>query len=203
MNWIRILEDHPTSYGAIVALASLLFPQVRRWIGRLKKWIFKGRDKEREVQNQMFEKICFIEKELRLNGGSSLRDVVMIQVNRQKAQFWRSLRPSVEMTKDVQVELVSESACHLFGVADPQQLLSRNWLNFVAGRVDEFLLAFENATKFGSGVNFYLPLRSDDGGDRGTWELRLSPITPQNAPRPLYSGYFRPVCEVAKACLVA
>jgi len=189
------IESHPVLFATIATLLPLLFPRVRAWVARAWRWMFSGR----AVQRQIAEDVGFIKKEMQFNGGNSIRDIVVIQVNRQKGQFWRSARPSIEIGQFVQVQLVSESACHLFGVADPQQILSRNWLNFISGRVDEFLIAFENAMRFHSGINFHLPIRADDGTDRGTWEIRLSPITAQDSARPLYSGYFKPVCDTAKA----
>ena len=189
MDLLKAVETYPATTATLGTFLPLLFPQVRRWFGK----VWKTLRKDSGIQVQILEKVTKIEKEMQYNGGNSIRDIVTIQVNRQKAQFWRSARPSMEMGRDVQVQLVSESLCHLFGVADPQQVLSRNWLNFISGRVDEFLIGFENAVRFHSGINFHLPIRADDGTDQGVWELRLSPITAPDSVRPLYSGYFKPI----------
>lgn len=192
---IDFIESHPTTYGVFAAIASLAFPQIRRALKKSKNWMFSGR----RIQQQILADVQFIKKEMQFNGGNSLRDIVSIQNNRQKAQFWRSIRPSVEMGLNVKVDLVSETACHLFRVSDPQLIMERNWLNCVAAGVDDFLQAYEDALKFEQTALVYpLPLKTNDGEPLGKWEIRLSLITPKDSPRPKFSGYFKPVDEIAK-----
>lgn len=203
---IEDIDHHVKLLGSIIAGLLLLIPRVRdlaaiplRWIGRR---MGAGKlDEILEISKSNADKIALIESQMLFNGGNSLRDMLVVVVNRQQQQFWRSLRPSVEIDGDAMVTLVSESACQLFGVLDPQALRMRNWLRFVdGGRVDDFLHAYVETVSRGSSFSFEFELKRESGDPIGRWELRLNPVTLPGMSRQVYSGYFRPVDDRAKGC---
>lgn len=182
---------------AITGSIAILIPRGRACIATLWKWAL-GRMGFGKL-DEILKKVTTIERELNFNGGNSIRDIVVMQHNRQKEQFWRSLRPSLEIDGEAMVNLVSESACHLFDVVDPDELYKRNYLRFVdGGRVGDFLNAYKETIASRSRFTFTVPLKCIRGNPLGLWEIRLSPLTQAGMSRILYSGYFKPVCEKAK-----
>lgn len=199
---LKAAQDHLGIIAAIAGSIGLLIPKVRHavaWLYRfLRQPLVRERKEMREDMDELLKMVRAIKQDLEFNGGNSIRDMVVVQVNRQRADFWRSLKPSFEMGKDADVQIVSESACHLFNVADPLELRSRNWMNFVCCGLDGFLTAYKNALEFNSSVNYPMDLQDFDNNPRGRWELRLTPITPGKSARPVYTGYLKPLCPLAK-----
>lgn len=194
---LKAANDHLAVIVTITGSLAVLIPRVRAAIGMVWAWIMlrAGFGKLDEI----LKKVTAIERELNFNGGNSIRDIVVMQHNRQKEQFWRSLRPSLEIDGDAMVNLVSESACHLFDLADPEELYRRNYLRFVdGGRVGDFLNAFKDTVASRSRFTFVMPLKCIRGNPLGMWEIRLSPLTQPGMSKVLYSGYFKPVCDKAK-----
>lgn len=198
-----LLDDHLKLILTVAAVLSLLVPKVRRIVRWVCSWIGKrlGGAKLDEIlllTRQNADKVAFIENELLFNGGSTLRDMVHITVSRQNQQFWRSLRPSIEMDGDAMVRMVSESLCNLIGVHDPQEFRDRNWLRFVQnGVVDDFLRSFSETAALGSSFSFDFQLRTFSGKQIGRWELRLVQVAKMHGGKAVYEGFFRPVDAVA------
>lgn len=199
-SMLKAAEENFAAVGGILVALSLIFKKVRSGWAWLLRWVSAPYRRRCEKLDLILQKVEFIERELQYNGGSTLRDMVGSLAMRQRMQFWKSRSPSIELDRDACVKGVSETACRLFAVADPAELYVRNWLGFVeAGRVDDFLHSFAESVRFRSQMKFDFAMRDANRKPLGVWELHLSPVTPEGASHPVYSGYFRPVDDVAKA----
>lgn len=204
MNILQWIEDHPQTLGLALPALAFFFPQPRAIFGRIWKWFRSEHRKQEEFRATVLDKLGYIEGEMKFNGGNSLRDIVWQLRNHQRASLWREARPSLEIGENAKIDCVSETACHLFAVADTGILLDRNWFNCVDGGLDEFLIAYKEAISFGSStLVFPLMLKTYDGIPLGRWELRLNLITQKAAKNPKFSGYFRPADDIAKAAMDA
>lgn len=209
---LDLAAEHINVLLAIVTGLSLLIPKVRELLGiiarRGRQWVGGNKldtllelgERMEERGSRMEDRLKKIDKELQYNGGRSTKDMLFLLAKYREHDFWRIGRPAIEMDEKAQVNLVSEAACRLFSVNNPQELYRRSWLRFIApGQVDEFLHAYTETSNYASHFVYRLHVHCQEGNDRGQWELRASPITPEDSSRKLYSGYLSPVCEKAKA----
>jgi PAS domain-containing protein len=202
---LDLANEHITVLLAIATGLTLLIPKVRELIGILarrgRQWVGGNKlDILLETSARVESRLIAIEKELNFNGGRSSKDMLFLLAKYREHDFWRIGRPAIEMDETAQVNLVSEAACRLFCVNNPQDLYRRSWLRFIASdQVDEFLRAYEQTANYASHFVYRLHIHCQEGHDRGEWELRASPISPEDSSRKLYSGYLSPVCEKAKS----
>lgn len=202
MHLVDWIEAHPQTLGIVFPILAFIFPQPRAVVVRIWKWWRSERKKQEEFRATVLDKLGYIEGEMKFNGGNSLRDIVWQLRNHQRASLWREARPSFEIGDNAKIDAVSETACHLFAVADTGILFDRNWFNCVDGGLDDFLTAYKEAIEFGSStLVFPLMLKTYDGSPLGRWEMRLNMITQPAAKNPKFSGYFRPVDATAKAAM--
>lgn len=218
MNILDTLNARLAILAGIVTSLLVLLPQVRAVIA--KGWSFIGRifggskmdlilaatvhtretmESIQAVGMQNGERLAKIEKELQFNGGRSAKDMLYLLARFREHDFWRIGRPAIEMDGLAQICLVSEAACRLFCVNNPQELYRRSWLRFIdSTQVEDFLSAFKETVGFSSEFVFTVRVHCNSGRDRGLWQIRASPITPEDSERKLYSGCLSPACDVAK-----
>lgn len=192
-DWI---EKHPATLGVLAPLLALFSSRVRSLFSNVFHWMFSNRRLLREVATDVKE----IKQEVQFSNDTSTKQEVALLKKRQYIDFWRSARPSIEMDGDAQVLHVSETLCKLMGVYTPADLYLRNWLRCVeAGRVDEFLQAFVETVKFKSDFDFVFQIQTKDGQNQGAWKLIMSDVTPSQYSKTIYSGFFKPLDDAAKA----
>lgn len=142
-----------------------------------------------------------IEKEMRFNGGKTIKDMLVLIFNYRRHDYWRIGRPAMELDGNAQVMLVSGAACKLFGVVNPDELKRRSWLRFVESSiVDSFLAAYQDTVKYRSEFTWTFGVHALSGEYRGQWEMRASPITAEGAETSIYSAFLSPSpeCNVAR-----
>lgn len=143
-------------------------------------------------------RLATIEKEMKFNGGRTIKDMLFLNFNYRRYDFRRLSYPALELDGDAQVMLVSDMTCRLFGVTNPEDIKRRSWLSFIDKvPVDDFLSAYQQAVRFQSEFNWVLSIRTGAGEMRGQWELRASPISETNAVNKIYSSVLTPVDELA------
>lgn len=161
-----------------------------------------------EKIDQFSDMLADVQHQVKTNNGSSLKDAVVrvenqmhnvmasfsvLEQYRQNA-FWREPRPCIEMDRNGQTILVSEAACRLFGIVNPEAALRQSWFQFLDGHhVEELKRSYRETAASGSLFRFSTRIFDENRNDRGEWELKATPIGPE-----LYSGFFTPTDAVAK-----
>ena len=204
MNLLDFLSHRLGQLATIAAALALLIPRVRSAVlsffrgivlfGRA-PWIIA------EIQRD----IAFVKSQVVNNGGSTMRDAVTRvewSVNRlqsfRRHDFWVKARPAMEMDGDGRVMLVSEAACHLFGVSNPDDLCRRSWLQYIDREsVGEFLDGLLDAARNESAFRMEVGLVASDRVDLGQWEFRALPIVGDAPGTKSFTGLWVPVDERA------
>jgi PAS domain-containing protein len=221
---VRLLEFLSAHYDTLAAVFSglaLLIPRVRLLLRKLLGYLTQAEkraaekraaEEVRQTMLKMLESIEsrlaenggrleVIEKEMKFNGGRTIKDMLVLFFNYRRHDYWRIGRPAMELDGKAQVTLVSEAACKLFGVVNPDDLKRRSWLRFVeSSSVDPFVAAYQDTVKFRSEFTWLFSIHSPSGQYRGEWEMRASPITAEGAETSIYSAFLspHPECSVAR-----
>lgn len=118
-----------------------------------------------------------VEKEIKPNGGGSMKDVLKIVQAEIEASFWLNPSPSFRTTSNGSNIIVNESYCHLCGVSS-ESLLKLGWRNFVC---DEEQLEYftdqwkESASEY-SQFSGKLKFQNYKNEYRGEWIVKIRPL---------------------------
>lgn len=212
MPTLKDIEENLAVYAGIATSAgTLTIPVVRRWAMKFIRgvWLYLRGSSMLIAQNvELTKMVKAIAYQVQANDGGSLKDsvvrterilsgVVQTQTrleNYRKNDFWCQPRPGLEMDEHGQVTQVSEAACRLFRVSQPEALMRRSWLQFMDGRrVNELINSFIETAATESIFRFPIVVRDENGEVRGSWEFKATPLGPN-----LFSVYFSPEDAVAK-----
>lgn len=208
------IETHPVLISLFAGACPLLIPQVRRIFVRFWRWLRGDHQKQAVIDKLDYVvqaldrngiRLEGIEKEIKFNGGKSIKDMLFLLFRYREHDFWRIGIPAFELDGDAQMILVSEAACRLFGVSSQEELKRRSWLRFIGhvgadgtGSVDDFLSAYHNTVQFQSEFLISLRITTAAGKSCGEWELRGSPISQENATTKIYSCHLSPASDLAR-----
>lgn len=205
-----LLEFSEKHLGVIASILTSLgvIWAARKPLGRLSAecmFLIRGPFVIRQMLNEMNVAVNQIRYQVQTNDGGSLKDAVMRTEQSvgqlksfRKHDFWTAPKPGFELDGDGKVFAATEASCRLFRVADTDELTVHSWLRFLDGsRVNDFMRSFRETSASGSLFQFSIRLRSGPGENRGEWEFRATLI--DHSGSKLYSGYFTPVDETAKA----
>ena len=215
MSLLKLLNDHLAIITGILTSLMLLVPQARRWVMRIYQGFRNhfGSSKKQDLVLEKLtgieasiatsgERLAVIESEMRFNGGQTIKDMLFLLFNYRRHDYWRLGIPAMEMDGIGQVTLVSEAACRLFGVVNPDDLKRRSWLRYIEG-VDDFLHAFTESVNYQSEFSAILRIRTPDGTSRGDWEMRAAPISQEGSATKIYSAHLSPVDAAAQKAFAA
>jgi PAS domain-containing protein len=219
MKLLPTVTENILAFTALISALLVFIPAVRRAIMGVFLWL-RSFGKTHHNQELILSKLVSIEttlsaheaifittstrletieKEMKFNGGKTIKDMLFLMFNYRRHDYWRIGHPVMEIDGDARVTLVSEATCRLFGVVNPDDLKKRSWLSFVEhGSVDDLLRSFMEAVRFQSEFNYRLFIRTAAGESRGEWELRASPISEVNAATKIYSSSLIPISDPAK-----
>jgi hypothetical protein len=197
---IKAIAEHFGAITTIVGGLCLLIPKVRYFFGMLLRgfWIML---RAPWLLIEIEKDVKFLKSQVVRNGGGSLKDsnlrleyAAERQESFRRHDFWTKGRPSMEMDSHAHVSLVSEAACHLFGVANPEALFRLSWAQYIDQQdVAEFLDALIQAIQGESGFRRAINLYSRDRVDLGEWEFRAGPIKGAIPGEKSFSGHWVPV----------
>lgn len=194
--------------GTITAII-LLFKQIKHFIIKTYKHLKKRRDDRNEIPNvlnSVLEKLNVmdirlqsVEKEIKPNGGGSMKDALRVVKAEIEATFWLNPRPSFRTTSHGINIMVNESYCSLCGVSS-ESLLKLGWRNFAEDeeQVDDFMRRWLESAKELSQFSGKLKIKNIKNESRGEWLVRLRPLGPiDNSDGYLWHGSLHPFDYVA------
>ena len=122
-------------------------------------------------------RLATVEREMKPNGGGSMRDTLRIVKAEIEANFWLNPYPSFRMTSKKGNNMVNEAYCHLCKTSS-ESLLKLGWKNFVENQdeLDKFIARWEASENTHSQYSGELKFKNKDGESVGTWMVKLRPL---------------------------
>jgi len=133
-----------------------------------------------EVKSLVFDidgRLERVEKEIKPNGGGSMKDALRIVRAEIEASFWLNPYPSFRMTTKMGNNLVNEAYCHLCN-ASSESLLKLGWRSFIEDQdqLDLFIGRWVACANTHSQYSGNLKFINTDNESIGTWTVKLRPL---------------------------
>lgn len=174
------------AFGALVSVAAAS-KQGRTWFKA--KWSEhkKSREAKRNMPslvskihdnvNKLDVRLSAVEKEMKPNGGGSMKDQLRLIKAEMDANNWLLGRPTFRTTSSGINVYVNESYCNLCGCGS-DELMKLGWKNFVQDQDqgDEFYERWILAAKTLSQFVGKLKMQTTAGEYRGEWLIRIRPL---------------------------
>lgn len=156
-----------------------------------------------DLLEKISERIEYIDKELRFNGGGSLKDQVVKITHLMENDFILKAQPVFMCLEDGSNSQVSHAYCKLVGVDSISELQDLNWRMFIhPDDIDEYDRLWTKALHEKQGVVTIIGVRDQLQNERGRWRVRITPIKPvvrKVEEGYLFIGHFTPVDDLAKS----
>lgn len=159
-----------------------------------------------EKSKAMSGEIDLVKREVQYNGGSSMKDMMVLVELSRHDDFRRQRIPAFECTRECRNVIVSDPFMDLVGAVQEEELEGLNWLGFVNLEDRELLLTSLMAT-VSQGGSFRGRSRWNhrEGDDLGVWEMVAHPVRrkampgdPRAATIIRYRGILQPVDPKAR-----
>lgn len=125
------------------------------------------------------KRLIEVEKEVKPNGGGSMKDVLKIVQAEIEAAFWLNPSPSFRTTSSGVNILVNEAYCHLCGVSS-EDLLKLGWKNYVYNddddSLDYYMEQWRESAKAFSQFSGKLHFKNYKDEPRGEWTAKIRPL---------------------------
>ena len=146
---------------------------------------------------ELEQDIDFIAKELRPNGGSTIRDVVTEMAARTKANFRMKAFPAFYCDETGANLEVSDVYLRMLGLSRMSDLERANWMQYVdPAHAEDYFEAFKRASETGSDFSYEIGFRDLNGDNLGIWAVKA-----QRLDRGRYIGRLYPKNALAEETL--
>lgn len=174
------------------------------WKNQWKKWkkrhgmidiIYETREEVREIK----KKQDIFERELRTNGGSSIKDEVRLLITERLMELQEAPHPAFRCTTDGNNIFVNRAYETLVD-ADYKELLNLSWRQFISDDIEgdsyfeRWLQSANSSSHFGGTLSY----KDSHGNYRGRWFVRIVPLGTYGEHDQIWGGKFFPYDDKAR-----
>lgn len=142
-----------------------------------------------------------VKKEIRFNGGGSIKDHVTRMDRMEDVRFWLKPQPGFLCEQNGSNNKVTEAYCQLVSTGQ-NELEHISWKSFIHNDdLAEYGVRWESALKNKQGVIAVARFIDRDQKPRGAWKIKITPIAPlifEKGDNYLFMGLFYPVDDQAR-----